>query len=183
MMFTHSSTYPDLQSEPEPPSPVDDRVTDEMEVNSAKLLEDIEPAIKNILLAIDNDPLNEALLDELRETSVLAWSSESGLLLAETLDASDEPDPTYVQLRETAASALSMLCKQVEAAPSSGFSQATKDCACGRTNTPFTYCAAKADLEVREFINAVPTMKWGGRSRQLGMCKVDTPGDGGDEKR
>jgi hypothetical protein len=147
-------------------------------VATAQLIVEIEPLIQGKLDELNLDPTNETLLDELRDLSIRTWSSESGLQLAETLDASDTLDATYAQLRESANAALPLRCERVDAGLTL-FSDAAADCLCGRTLNPSTYCAAVASREVLDYI--ANDVNNGGSSRRshrrLGICKVDTPDD------
>lgn len=159
-----------------PPSTPPSAVSDDVVVASAALIVEIEPLMQDILDALDTAPTNQTLLDELRDLSIRTWSSESGLQLAETLEASDAPDPTYLQLRESANAALPLLCERVDAGLAL-FSDAAADCVCGRTINPSTYCAAVASREVLNFI-ADDANRGGSRRRShrhLGICKADDP--------
>ena len=149
-------------------------VSDEMLVDTAQLIVEIEPLMQDILDALDEDPTNPELLDALRDLSIRTWSSESGLQLAATFDASDTLDPTYVRLRESAKAALPLLCERADMGVTL-FSVAAADCICGRNLNPSTYCAAVAGREILDYIAADANRSSRRSNRHLGMCKVEKP--------
>lgn len=126
-------------------------VSDEVVVTTSKFLVDIEPLVQDILNALDADPTNPNLQDQLRELSIRTWSSEAGLQLAQSLDSSDTVDDAYVQLRDSALAAVPLLCERIESG-TTRFSTVAADCLCGRTSNPTTYCAAVAGREILDFV-------------------------------
>jgi len=152
-------------------SPNENSVSDETVIAGADLITDIEPAIQETVDALSQDPTNEELLDELRDKSIRAWSSDAGLELATRLDASETPDPTYLQLRESAERILPMLCEQAQQG-STKFSQEVVNCICGNTDNPSTYCTALANRELLDYLNTTPGLRRRKLQRRL-ACSAD----------
>ena len=139
-------------------SPIDTTIGDDKAVSSAELVVGIEPRMQEILNSLQEDPTNKELLHELRELSALTWSSDAGLQLAQTLESSPTPDPTYMALRSSAEEALLVICEVIKTGRTL-FSPAAADCICGNTQNPSTYCAASADRELYEYLNLPPNQR------------------------